>query len=159
MSDHDVELLTISTEYSYVPIHRSKIVKKINKHTISDFVDKLTCESWDSICNSEDVNAMFNSFLSIYLRIFYSRFPLKKLINRNNNGNNWITLGTKTSCRHKRELYLISSNSNDEKLKRHYQSYCKILLKVIKEAKKLNYDTKTKNRTINVKHLGKSLRS
>jgi len=41
-------------------------------------------------------------------------------------------------------LYLISRNSNDEKLKRHYQAYCKILLKVIKEAKKLNYDTKIK---------------
>jgi len=39
-------------------------------------------------------------------------------------------------------LYLISSNSNDEKLKRHYQAYCKVLLKVIKEAKKLYYDTK-----------------
>jgi len=97
MSDHDVQLLTISTEYSYIPTHRSTTVKKINKHTISDFVDKLTCESWDSICNSEDVNAMFNSFLSIYLRIFYSRFPLKKLTNHNNNtDNNWITLGIKT---------------------------------------------------------------
>ena len=46
--------------------------------------------------------------------------------------------------RHKRELYLISRNSNDEKLKRHYQAYCKILHKVIKEAKKLCYDTKIK---------------
>jgi len=41
-------------------------------------------------------------------------------------------------------LYLISRNSNDEKLKRHYQVYCKILLKVLKEAKKLYYDTKIK---------------
>jgi len=54
----------------------------------------------------------------------------------------WITLGIKTSCRHKRELYLISRNSNDEKLKRHYQACCKILHNVIKEAKKLYYDTK-----------------
>ena len=66
--------------------------------------------------------------------------------------------------RHKGELYLISRNSNDEKLKRHYKAYCKILLKVIKEAKKLYYDTKIMtqkftDRTINVKELGKSLRS
>jgi len=39
-------------------------------------------------------------------------------------------------------LYLISRNSNDDKLRRHCQAYCKILLKVIKEAKKLYYDTK-----------------
>jgi hypothetical protein len=50
-------------------------------------------------------------------------------------------VGIKTSCRHKRELYLTSRNNNDEILKRHYQAYCKILLKVIKEAKKLYYDT------------------
>jgi hypothetical protein len=52
---------------------------KVNKYTVSDFLDKLSCESWDTIFNSEDVNDMFNSFLSIYLRIFYSSFPLKKV--------------------------------------------------------------------------------
>jgi len=112
-SDHDAQLLTISTDYSYVPTHRSKTVRKINKYTVSDLIDKLSCESWDSIFNSEDVNAVFNSFLNIYLKIFYSSSPLKKVTNCNNNDNNWITLGTKTSCRHKRELYLISRNSND----------------------------------------------
>jgi len=119
-----------------------KNVSKINKYTISDLIDKLSCKSWDSIFNSEDVNAMFNSFLNIYLRIFYSSFPLKRVTNCNNNDDKWITLGIKTSCRHNRELYLISRNSNDEKLKRHYQVCCKILHNVIKEAKKLYYDTK-----------------
>ena len=61
MSDHDAQLLTISTDYSHIPIHRSKTVSKINKYTIPDFIDKLSSESWDSIFNSEDVNIMFNS--------------------------------------------------------------------------------------------------
>jgi len=87
---------------------------------------------------------MFNSFLNIYLSIFYSSFPLNKATNHNNNDNNWITLGIKTWCTHKRELYLIRRNSNDEKLRRHYQAYCKILLKVIKETKKFYCDTKIK---------------
>ena len=78
ISDHDAQLLIISTDYSHVPIHKLKTVRKINKYTISDFIDELNCESWDSIFNSEDVNPMFNSFLNIYLRIFYSSFPLKK---------------------------------------------------------------------------------
>ena len=81
---------------------------------------------------------MFNSFLNIYLRIFYSTFPLKKVINRNNNdNNNWITLGMKTSCKHKRKLYLTCRNSNNLELKRHYQVHCKILSNVIKEAKRI----------------------
>jgi len=66
--------------YLYLlPIHKLKTIRKINKFTISDFIDKLSCESWDSVFNSEDANAMFNSFLNIYL-IFNSSFPLKKVI-------------------------------------------------------------------------------
>ena len=118
MSDHDAQLLTISTDYSHVPIHRSKTVRKINKYTIPDFIATLSSESWDSIFNSEDVNVMFNSFLNIYLRIFYSSFPLKKVTSSNNNDNNWITLGIKTSCGRKRELYLTCRNSNNGKLKK-----------------------------------------
>jgi hypothetical protein len=133
MSDHDSQLLMISTDYSHVPIHKSKTVRKLNKYTLSDFIDKLSCELWDSFFNSEDVNAMFNSFLNTYLRIFYSSFPLKKVINRNNNDNNWITVGIKT-CRQKRELYFTCRNSNNPELNRHYQVYCKILSNVIKEA-------------------------
>jgi hypothetical protein len=117
MSDHDAQLLIFSTVYSQAPIHKFKIVKNINKYTISDFIDKLSCKSWDSIFNSEDLNVMFNSFLNIYLKIFYSSFPLKKVINRNNKDNNWITLGIKTSCRHKKELYLIFSSSNNQGFK------------------------------------------
>jgi hypothetical protein len=79
LSDHDVQLLKISTEYTLVPTHKLKTVRKINKYTISDFITKLSCESWDTIFNSKDVNTMFNSFLDIYLRIFYFSFPLKKV--------------------------------------------------------------------------------
>ena len=132
MSDHDAQLLMISTDYSHVPLHKLKTTRKINKHTISDFLNKLSCESWNTIFNSEDVNDMFNSFLNIYLRIFYSSFPLKKVIGRNkNDNNNWITTGIKTSCRHKRELYVACRNSNNQESKRCYKVYCKILSNVI----------------------------
>ena len=107
MSDHDGQLLKISTDYSHVPVHKLKTITEINKFTISDFIDKLSCESWDSIFNSEYVNAMFNSFLNIYLRIFNSSYPIKTVINRNKNDNNLITSGIRTSCRHKRELHSI----------------------------------------------------
>jgi len=57
------------------------------------------------------------------------------------------------------EINFLPANRNDEKLKRHYQAYCKILLKVIKEAKKLYYDTKIKKLKNKFQQLGKSLRS
>ena len=119
MSDHNAQLLMSSTVYSHIPIQKSKTVRKISKNTISDFINKLRNELWDTIFNSNDVSAMFNSFLNIYLRIFYCSLPPERVMNKNDNGNNnnWITLGIKTSCKHKRELYLACRNINNMELK------------------------------------------
>jgi len=55
MSDYDGQFLMISTDYSHVPLHKLKTTRIINKHTISDFLNTLCCESWSTIFNSEDV--------------------------------------------------------------------------------------------------------
>ena len=89
----------------------------------------------------EDVNTVFNNFLNTYLWIFNSSFPLQKIYSTHNN-KPWVTTGIKTSCQHKRELYLISTGSKNSKLKAHYTSYCLILSKVIKAAKQLYYNNK-----------------
>ena len=115
MSDHDAQILTIKTLCQ--PQHAmAKTVRKVDQHTISDFIYKLSNESWDSTFNNTDVNLMFNSFLNTYLRIFYSCFPLMKIKN-NSNTISWITSGIKTSCKHKRELFLLNRNNNNPALK------------------------------------------
>jgi hypothetical protein len=100
LSDHDVQLLTIKI-FLQLKSDKVKIVRKINKYTMLDFIYKLSNGSWDSVFNSGDANLMFNSFLNTYLRIFYSSFPLIRTVGRNNK-NNWITLGIKTSCKRKK---------------------------------------------------------
>jgi hypothetical protein len=101
---------------------------------------------WDTTFSGEDVNIMFNAFLDTYLKIFYSSFP-KKVIQLTPKRNDWITLGIKTSCNHKHELY-VASKSNP-KLRDHYKKYCKILSSVINEAKKnLTYNNKIKKSPI-----------
>ena len=45
VSDHDVLLLMISTDYFHMLIQKSKTVRKINKCMISDFINKLSNES------------------------------------------------------------------------------------------------------------------
>jgi hypothetical protein len=55
------------------------LVRRINKHTINDFLLKLSYETWDTVFSSNDVNVMFNSFMDSYLKIFYSSFPLKRV--------------------------------------------------------------------------------
>jgi hypothetical protein len=51
--------------------------------------------------------------------------------------NSWITLGIRTSCKRKRELFSLTRNNNNTAIKQYYKDYCKILTKVIKEAKRL----------------------
>jgi hypothetical protein len=74
----------------------------IDKYGISDFKFKLSYEIWDVFGNNY-VISIDNSFLSTYLRLFYSSFPLSKQITRTNS-NAWITRGIRTSCKHRRYL-------------------------------------------------------
>jgi len=83
LSDHDAQIinLNLNTLYNNKP-HEYQIYFKrnINKHTMAEFQNSLSYESWDKVFGGNDVNKMFNSFLNTYLRIFYAIFWLKKLI-------------------------------------------------------------------------------
>jgi len=52
--------------------------RKINKHTINDFLNKLNYETWDTIFSTNDVNKMFNSFFGFLLENFLFQFSTKK---------------------------------------------------------------------------------
>jgi len=55
------------------------LIRTINEHTINDFLNKLSYETWDTIFSTDDVNKMFNSFVDSYLKMFYFSFPLKRV--------------------------------------------------------------------------------
>jgi len=48
----------------------------MNKYTIADVQLKLSYEMWEQVFSGNYVNKIFNSFLNIFLRIYYSSFPL-----------------------------------------------------------------------------------
>jgi hypothetical protein len=79
LSDHDAQSITFNAINLKLYTKQFKVIRKINKHTIIDFLTKLSYETWDLTFSSDDVNKMFNSFLDTCLKIFYSSFPLKKL--------------------------------------------------------------------------------
>jgi hypothetical protein len=54
--------------------------------------------------------------------------------------NPWMTRGIKTSCQHKRELYLSMKTSNDPNLKSYFKTYSKILSNIIRTAKNCYYN-------------------
>ena len=98
----------------------------------------MSYEVWDRIFGENDVNKIFNNFQNTFLRIFYTSFPKNK-IQVQKKDCSWMSKGIKIAITHKKELYLSSRNSKNPKLKEHYKLYCKLLSKVIKEAKILHY--------------------
>jgi hypothetical protein len=84
LSDHDSQRLALYS-YNLRPLSKKyRLIRNINDHTINDFLTKLSCETWDTVFSTDDVNIMFNSFLYIYLKMFYSSFELKRVsINKN----------------------------------------------------------------------------
>jgi hypothetical protein len=91
-----------------------------------------------------DEGSLFNIFLNNYLRIVYTSFPFRKIIERGKN-RQWIIMGIKTSCKRKRQLYLHSKDSNDINLIKYYIPYCKILARVITEVKRCKYNNQIIN--------------
>ena len=141
LSNHDGHVITINNITVDKRISKIQSIRKFNKFSISQFAINFSYENWDNVLIGEDVNTVYNNFLNTHLRIFNSSFPSQKMYSTRNN-KPWITTGIKTSYQHKRELYLISRNSNNSKLKAHYKSYCLVLSKVIKAAKQLYYNNK-----------------
>jgi len=54
--------------------------------------------------------------------------------------NSWITTGIITSCKHKRELYKDLQNNKKATFASYYRDYSKILSRVIRMAKRMEYD-------------------
>jgi hypothetical protein len=108
--------------------------------SVNKFQEMLSYELWDDVFTNDNVNNIFNEFLNTYFKNFYSCFTKKK-ITPSFKYNPWITPGIRTSCKSKRELYLKYRYDNDPQFKLYYVKYCKVLAKVIKEAKKANYDS------------------
>ena len=107
----------------------------------------MSYELWDNVFDNghhNNADILFNSFLNTYVHVFYSCFP-KINFNDRPNKKSWITVAIRVSCKRTRDLYLLTTNNNDMKLKQYYKLYCKILTNVIKEAQRTSYNEQTVN--------------
>jgi hypothetical protein len=76
LSDHDAQFVTLNGISLKPPTKQIVQIRKFDKNSINDFLNKLSYETWDITFSSEGVNIMFNAFLDTYLKIFYSSFPI-----------------------------------------------------------------------------------
>jgi hypothetical protein len=70
LSDHDAQILTINIPVQRQSI-RSKLIRKMDKHTILDFIFKLSNEFWDGVFN--------NNYVNLYVQ-FFSKHLFKSLL-------------------------------------------------------------------------------
>jgi len=149
LADHDAQLLILHDIHLQLHNHCTYTTRSFNTYSVEEFKSRLSYESWGNIFGHNgniDVDTLFNSFLSDYLRLFYTSFPSRRKSERSNN-NNWITPGTRISCKCKRSLYLLTKNSDNDNFKNYYKQYCKTLTTVIGEAKRCMYNNQLTNST------------
>jgi hypothetical protein len=106
---------------------------------------------WKEVFDEKDVNFMFNSFLNIFLRLFYTSFPESSNKPHIAKNKEWILPSIKTKCRIKRNLHLISRHNEDPNIKNQYKAYCKFLSRSITEAKRSFYDKQISNSNNKIK--------
>jgi hypothetical protein len=77
LSDHDAQFLTIHNICkSKNKIPNMQRTRQINNDTLTTFQTLLEQEKWESVCQKQDTNCMYNSFLSSFLIIFGASFPV-----------------------------------------------------------------------------------
>ena len=106
LSDHDGQLLFVQQKR---PVGKGQTqISKLFEHSLDDFKLSLSFENWETVFNAEDnnIDSVFNNFVDVYLQIFNACFPQKKIY-KQSSSKQWLTTGIKTSCRRKRELYLL----------------------------------------------------
>jgi hypothetical protein len=77
--DHDGQLIIIKNIDLQIHKHEISTIRIFNDHSLLNFKMQLSYEMWDDVFGGNNVDAIFNSFLNTYLRIFHSSFPLQKI--------------------------------------------------------------------------------
>jgi len=77
LSDHDAQVLSLSTIILPDNSNEFHSYKKISKHSLNEFQTSLNNEAWENVSSNNDnkTNTIFNNFLNTFLGKFYATFP------------------------------------------------------------------------------------
>jgi len=79
LSDHDAQVLSLST--IILPDNSNEFLsyREISKHSLNEFQTSLNHEVWENVLSNNDnnTNTNFNNFLNTFLGKFYTSFPKK----------------------------------------------------------------------------------
>jgi len=126
ISDHEGQLLILPELTTPSIKSLPKYKRVIIDYSVQKFITALSQENWDIVFSNHNINAMFNCFSDIYLKIFQACF-LTKLKRNPHNPKPWLTQGIKTSCYNKRKLYQLSKLKKDCNFTLYFNRYSKLL--------------------------------
>jgi hypothetical protein len=104
LCDHDARSIIMRKIFEQNCNTYFYLIGKTDKFSNIDFNTKLSYELWGNIFAKDNVNNIFNTFLNMYLRIFYFSFPQKRVHYKSCN-KTWLTPGIKILCINKRKLF------------------------------------------------------
>uniref|UniRef100_A0A8D8V012 Endonuclease/exonuclease/phosphatase domain-containing protein n=1 Tax=Cacopsylla melanoneura TaxID=428564 RepID=A0A8D8V012_9HEMI len=105
---------------------------------ISAFLESLSQTDFSQIYQLSLVNDQLSLFYDIFLFLFNSHFPYKYIVTGRKRRKEWITKGIRVSSENKRALFYMSLHTKDPSFLSYYRTYCRILKKLVNEAKGLH---------------------
>lgn len=142
ISDHNTVLLNLhfpSSHYIKNSFYWKRSYSTVNFNHLNFL---LSNEDWLDVLNEIDINIMVTNFFNVVFHYLNIALPQKKIsLNTHKNcksNNSWITKGIRISSNKKRMLYHIYKTTNDPHFKKYYNIYCKILRKVIYQARHMH---------------------
>jgi hypothetical protein len=142
ISDH-LPVFTICYKNKVNTRSQSYENRHITSQNLNKFIEKLRFTDWSDICNNLDGPSAFNSFYSLFRKIYDECFPIKTLIIKDNYKNRkpWLSDGMKDSIKLKNLLYLKQLKSPTEKNIKEYKNYKNYLSKILRSAERNYYDS------------------
>lgn len=137
LSDHSGQKLTFDVNYT----QKSNILnfRSFSAKSILNFKTYLNNETWHSVFNEENVDKKYETFSKILDQYYNTCFKfVKKDLSFNAGNKNWLTPGIRISSVKLKELYHLQKSGIVEV--QYYRKYKSIYNRVIRQAKKLNFD-------------------
>ena len=151
ISDHlPIFVLSKSVEVACKETN-SFVHRRVNDRSISAFRCQLRDYNWHDLYNVEDAEAAYNYFLSKFLSIYDSSFPLVIKCKSSKKLKPWISSAIKSSIRMKNKLYKKYHRIPTLYNEITYKSYRRILNRTITAAKKSYYNNALEEHKNNLK--------
>lgn len=136
LSDHTLQQVCLPIPIKRNPRYfiQARDLKQANLEKLKTY---LLSVSWEEVFKSTDCDKGFNIFHDILTRAFDDLCPKIKIkAGHAKCDRGWITPGIKKSCESKRELFIRVKTTKDDDLKKKYNTFCRVLNKVIAFAKR-----------------------